>query len=214
MVADTGGSPTPGTLIEIAAGLALPGVAMTFAANEGIFTEGRPADFVYRVASGAVRTTRLLSDGSRQIGAFYFAGDVFGMQCGARHRFSAEAITLSEIAFVRRSALEDAAERDSAAARRLWTLTSHELEDLQDHMVLLGRKEAAARVGCFLLKLAARASSPVVELPMSRGDIADHLGLTLETVSRTMTQLARAHAIALPSARCVILCDAAALRMA
>lgn len=200
-----------GGVVEIAPGLTLAGVATTFAANEEIYAEGRPADFVYRVISGAVRTTRLLSDGGRQIGAFYLPGDVFGMQCGEKHRFSAEAVTLSEIASVRRSALERAAEIDSVTARQLWSLTSHELEGIQDHMLLLGRKDAAARVGHFLLKLATRSSSVVVELPMSRGDIADHLGLTLETVSRTMSQLARERAIALPSARRVVLCDPMAL---
>ena len=204
-------SPALGGVVEIAPGLTLPGVTMTFDANEGIYAEEQPADFVYRVISGAVRTTRLLSDGGRQIGAFYLPGDVFGMQCGERHRFSAEAVMLSEIALVRRSALERAAESDSVTARRLWSLTSHELEDIQDHMLLLGRKDAAARVGHFLLRLATRASSAVVELPMSRGDIADHLGLTLETVSRTMSQLARDRAIALPSARRVVLRDPMAL---
>jgi CRP/FNR family nitrogen fixation transcriptional regulator len=200
-----------GGLVEIAPGLMLGGVAMNFGANEEIYAEGQPADFVYRVISGAVRTTRLLSDGGRQIGAFYLPGDVFGVQCGERHRFSAEAVTLSKVASVRRSALERAAEIDSVTARQLWSLTSLELEDIQDHMLLLGRKDAAARVGHFLLRLATRASSEVVELPMSRGDIADHLGLTLETVSRTMSQLARDRAIALPSARRVVLRDPMAL---
>jgi CRP/FNR family nitrogen fixation transcriptional regulator len=204
-------SPPQGGLVEIAPGLMLGGVAMNFGANEEIYAEGQPADFVYRVISGAVRTTRLLSDGGRQIGAFYLPGDVFGVQCGERHRFSAEAVTLSKVASVRRSALERAAEIDSVTARQLWSLTSLELEDIQDHMLLLGRKDAAARVGHFLLRLATRASSEVVELPMSRGDIADHLGLTLETVSRTMSQLARDRAIALPSARRVVLRDPMAL---
>jgi CRP/FNR family nitrogen fixation transcriptional regulator len=204
----------PGELYEIAPDLELPGFAMTFDANEEIFGEEEPADFVYKVVSGAVRTTRLLSDGRRLIGAFHLPGDVFGRECGETHRFSAEAVAPSQIALIRRSALERAAERDSGVARQLWSLTSHELEDLQDHMLLLGRKNAAERVGSFLLKLAKRASSAIVELPMSRGDIADHLGLTLETVSRTLSQLARDQAIALPSARRVVLRNPAALAMA
>jgi CRP/FNR family nitrogen fixation transcriptional regulator len=205
---------TSGKLIEIAADLALPGFAMNFDPNEEIFGEEEPADFVYKVISGAVRTTRLLSDGRRQIGAFRLPGDVFGLECGEVHRCSAEAVAPSEIALVRRTALERAAERDSGAARGLWSLTSHELEDLKDHMLLLGRKNAAERVGSFLLKLAARASSAIVELPMSRGDIADYLGLTLETVSRTLSQLVRDQTISLPSARRVVLRDAAALAVA
>ena len=203
-----------GKLIEIAADLALPGFTMSFDPNEEIFGEEEAADFVYKVISGAVRTTRLLSDGRRQVGAFHLSGDVFGLECGETHRCSAEAVTPSEIALVRRSALERAAELDSAAARGLWSLTSHELEDLKDHLLLLGRKNAAERVGSFLLRLASRASSAIVELPMSRGDIADYLGLTLETVSRTLSQFVRDQTISLPSARRVILRDAAALAMA
>jgi CRP/FNR family nitrogen fixation transcriptional regulator len=200
-----------GKPIELAPGLELPGFSMAFDPNEEIFGEEEPTDFVYKVISGAVRTTRLLSDGRRQIGAFYMPGDVFGLERGETHRFSAEAIALSEVALVRRSALERAAERDGAAARKLWALTSHELEDLQDHMLLMGRKNAAERVGSFLLKLARRGASGVIELPMSRGDIADHLGLTLETVSRTLSQMARDQSISLPSARRVVLRNPGAL---
>jgi CRP/FNR family nitrogen fixation transcriptional regulator len=196
---------------ELAPGLDLPGFAMTFEPNEEIFGEEESADFVYKVISGAVRTTRLLSDGRRLIGAFYMPGDVFGRELGETHRFSAEAIAQSEVALIRRSAVERAAERDGAAARSLWELTSHELEDLQDHMLLMGRKNAAERVGSFLLKLARRASSGVVELPMTRCDIADHLGLTLETVSRTLSQMARDQWISLPSARRVVLRNPGAL---
>jgi CRP/FNR family nitrogen fixation transcriptional regulator len=200
-----------GRLIALAPGLELPGFTLTVDPNEEIYGEEEGADFVYKVVSGAVRTTRLMSDGRRQIGAFHMAGDVFGLESGPTHRFSAEAIAPSEIALFRRNVLERAAESDSHAARQLWALTSHELEDLQDHMLLLGRKNAAERVGTFLLKLAKRASSGVVELPMTRGDIADHLGLTLETVSRTISQLVREQAIALPNARRVVLRNPGAL---
>lgn len=203
-----------GKLIEIATGLELPGFLMTFDANEEIFGEEESADFVYKVVSGAVRTSRLMSDGRRQIGAFHMSGDVFGLECGETHRFSAEAVVDAEIALVRRTAVERAAERDTAAARELRALTSHELEDLQDHMMLLGCKNAAERVGSFLLKLAKRASSKVVDLPMTRCDIADHLGLTLETVSRTLSQMARDQSILLPNARRVVLCHPEALAAA
>ena len=110
---------------------------------------------------------------------------MFGIERGEVHRFSAEAIAPSEVALVRRSALERAAERD-AAARKLWALTSHELEDSQDHM-LMGRKNAAERVGSFLLAGPARARG-VVEPPMSRGDIADHLGLDAGDSPRTLAR--------------------------
>ncbi|MGH7023106.1 MAG: helix-turn-helix domain-containing protein [Caulobacteraceae bacterium] len=201
-------------LVDITPDLSLPGLTMRFDANERIFGEEDAADFVYKVISGAVRTTRVLSDGRRQIGAFHMPGDVFGLEAGEAHRFSAEAIAPSEIALVRRATLDHAADGDSAAARQLWSLTSQELELLQDHMLLLGRKQAAERVAGFLLKLADQGASATIELPMSRGDIADHLGLTLETVSRTLSQLARQQAISLPSARQVVVRDPAALAAA
>jgi CRP/FNR family nitrogen fixation transcriptional regulator len=110
-----------------------------------------------------------------------------------------------------RGALERVAERDGDAARQLWALTSRELANLQDHMLILSHKHAAERVGAFLLNLSRKAASSTVELPMSRGDIGDHLGLTLEMVSRTLGQFARDNVIALPSARRVVLRDTTAL---
>jgi CRP/FNR family nitrogen fixation transcriptional regulator len=204
----------PGKLITVAPGLALPGYSLSFEANEEIFGEGESANFVYKVLTGAVRTTHSLGEGRRQIGGFHLPGDVFGLEWGATHRCSAEAIAASEVALVRRSALDRAAARDGDAARQLWSLASRELASVQDHVQLLGHKNPAERVGGFLLKLSKRAASATVELPMSRGDIGDHLGLTLETVSRTMRQLAREQAIALPSARRVVLRDTAALAAA
>jgi CRP/FNR family nitrogen fixation transcriptional regulator len=195
----------PGRLVPLTPQLALPGFTMSFGRNEEIFGEEDPADYVYKVVSGAVRTTRFLSDGRRQIGAFHLPGDVFGLERGATHRFSAEALSESEIMLVRRSALDRSAERDCAVARELWALTSRDLELIQDHMLVLSRKNAAERVATFLLKLAERAGSNSIELPMSRGDIADHLGLTIETVSRTMTQFERDEVIALPNTRRVVL---------
>jgi CRP/FNR family nitrogen fixation transcriptional regulator len=200
-----------GREIEIAQDLNLPGFVMSFAANEEIFGEEEPTDFVYKVVSGAVRTTRFLADGRRQIDGFHLPGDVFGLERGEAHRFSAEAIGGCEVALVRRKAVERAAESDVAAARRLWSLAADNLEQLQDHMLLLSRKNAAERVGAFLLELSARAGCRTVELPMSRGDIADYLGLTLETVSRTFSQFAREGLTELPTPRRVVIRNVAAL---
>lgn len=207
----TRSSPAAGQLITIAPGLALPGLTMTFAADEEIFGQEEAAEFVYKVLSGAVRTSCVRSDGSRHIGDFHLPGDVFGLAAGATHRACAEAIVTSKIGLVRRSTLERAAERDGDAARQLWSLTSRELANLQDHLRLLSQKDATRRVGAFLLKLSRRGSSATLELPMSREDIGDHLGLTLETVSRAFGRLTRDQAIALPSARRVVVRDTAAL---
>jgi CRP/FNR family nitrogen fixation transcriptional regulator len=202
---------TVGRLIELTLGLSLPGSVLTLSPDEEVFAEEEEAAFVYKVVSGAVRTTRLLSDGRRQIGAFYLPGDVFGLESGPVHRFSAEAIKPTKVAMVRRSGVERAAAQDPVAARQLWLLAAHELEDLQDHMVLLGRKTAVERVASFLVKLSQRADTRVIDLPMSRNDIGDHLGLTLETVSRAMSQLVRDRAISLPNARHVVLNNLSAL---
>jgi len=198
--------------VELAPGVTLPCFAMWFDRNSEVFAEEEGADFVYKVLSGAVRDVRILTDGRRQIGAFHLPGDVFGLDCGASHRYSAEAIVDSEIAMVHRSVLDKAAEDDGCAARKLWGLTSRDLQRLQDHLLLLGRKSAVERVTTFLVGMFSRGHvGEAVDLPMSRSDIADFLGLTIETVSRTLTQLERAHAISMPSSRHIVLHDRHAL---
>jgi len=133
-------------MVELATGVSLPCSILQFARNEEIFAEEEDADFVYKVISGTVRDVRILSDGRRQVGAFHLAGEVFGLDCGESHRYSAEAVVDCEIALVRRSALDKAVDADGAAARKLWGLTSRDLQQLQDHMLLLGRKSAVERV--------------------------------------------------------------------
>jgi CRP/FNR family transcriptional regulator, nitrogen fixation regulation protein len=188
------------------------GSQMTFGSNEEIFGESEPAEYVYKVTKGAVRTYKILSDGRRQIGGFYLPGDIFGLEIGAEHQFSAEAINEVTVLVIRRSAMVSLAERDCDAARELWSFTGRELHRVQDHMMLLV-KSAQQRVACFLLEMSKRlATTDAIELPMSRQDIADYLGLTIETVSRTMTQLVSDHAIGLPSSRRIVLRNRGALR--
>ena len=187
------------------------GASMPFARNAEIYGENEPAEYVYKVASGAVRTYKILSDGRRQIGAFYLPGDVFGLENGDEHTFSAEAITDSKVTIIKRSALLSLAARDGNVARKLWALTSGELRRLQHHALAL-IKTAQERVVGFLLEMAARGpSGNQIELPMSRQDIADYLGLTIETVSRTLSQLQSSAAIDLPNSRCIVLRNRAAL---
>jgi CRP-like cAMP-binding protein len=189
----------------------LMGAPMTFARNAEIYGENEPADYVYKVVSGAVRTHKIFDDGRRQIGGFYFPGDAFGLELGAEHQFSAEAIDKCVILVVKRSALVALAERDGDTARRLWSFTAGELSRVQKHMLLL-TKSAEERVAWFLLEMAGRlAAAEAVELPMSRQDIADYLGLTIETVSRTLTHLEARAAIALPTARRIVLRNRKAL---
>jgi CRP/FNR family nitrogen fixation transcriptional regulator len=193
--------------------IGLMGAIMPYSRDAEIYGENEPVDYVYRVMSGAVRTYKVLGDGRRQIGAFYLPGDIFGLEAGDEHSFSAEAISDAKILVVKRSTLLALAERESEVARQLWSLTGEELRRVQDHILLL-IKTAKERVGSFLLEMAKRRpSGNDVELPMSRQDIADYLGLTIETVSRTLTELENSASIELASARHIVLRDRRALAL-
>lgn len=180
--------------------------------NSEVYGEGEPADTVYLVVSGAVRTYKLLSDGRRQIGDFHIEGEVFGLEAGGERQFTAEAIADTVVLVGKRSALVSMASHDAELARELWMHTSAELARAHDHLLLLGRKRAQERVATFLLDMAGRCRSDIfVDLPMSRQDIADYLGLTIETVSRTLTRLEDDAAIEIPTSRHIVLRDRRAL---
>jgi len=176
------------------------GVRMTFAKDEEIYGQDEDADLIYRVVSGAVRTSRLMNDGRRQIGDFYYPGEMFGLEAVKQHRFSAEALCDCVILVLKASALRAAA-GDEALDQLLRTATRHELDRTQEHLLLLGRKTACERVASFLIGLADRRRSDAVSLPMGRQDMADYLGLTIETVSRMLTQLQAALVVEFVGAR-------------
>jgi len=192
--------------------LGLTGVKMTFARNEEIFGEAEPAACVYRLLSGVVRTHRILADGRRQITEFYLPGDVFGLQQGVSHSTSAEAVTDCTVVAIRRGALAERAVHDASIAHKMCALALHHLHRSEEHMLVLGRKTACERLAWFLMDMAERIPAhDRVDLPISRQDIADFLGLTIETVSRSMTQLQDEGLIALPTCRQVLLTDRRAL---
>jgi CRP/FNR family nitrogen fixation transcriptional regulator len=189
----------------------LIGVAMSFGRNSEIYGENEPVTYLYKVVSGTVRTYNVLSDGRRQIGGFYVAGDMFGFENGAAHTFSAEAITQVKVLLIKRSVLASLAARDRTVAEQLLALVGRELARTQEHVMLLV-KTAQERVAGFLLEMADRIQAhDEVDLPMSRQDIADYLGLTIETVSRTLTHLENSAAIALPTSRRIVLRNRGAL---
>lgn len=178
------------------------GVRTTFARNAGIYAEEADAASVFLVVSGTVRICKYCCDGKRQISAFHMAGEVFGFEPGEEHRFDAEAVENCVLLAIRRSALVAQAAEDANLAQALWHLCARELQRAQEHMLLLGRQSAMERILSFLDSVAERRGDPTcVQLPMGRQDIADHLGLTIETVSRTMTQLAEAQAIVVEGIR-------------
>jgi CRP/FNR family nitrogen fixation transcriptional regulator len=192
--------------------LAAPCACPRFARDEEIFGEGETADYVYQVVSGAVRTYRILRDGRRQIDEFHFAGDYFGLELGEAHRVTGEAMTDTTIRMIRRGALSDLAARRGDAARAILRLTAEGLQRSQDHVLMLGRRSAQERVAGLLLDIAERTNAKAeLDVPMSRQDMADYLGLTIETVSRTLTSLQDEGLIALPTVRHVVLQDRRAL---
>ena len=155
-----------------------------------IYGEAEPADYIYQVIEGAVRSHKLLSDGRRQIGSFHLIGDIFGLENGCFHRFTTEAIVDTRVRLVKRESLERVASTDSAIVRSMLSMTTDNLQHAENHMLLLGRKTSLERVAAFLLEMHRRLSpAGVIALPMSRRDIADYLGLTIETVSRALTAL-------------------------
>jgi len=163
-----------------------------FKYNRGaeIFGEAEPAEYVYQVVEGAVRSYKLLSDGRRQINAFHLVGDIFGLENSGTHRFTAEAIVETTVRLVKRVSLAHVAEQDVTVAHDLLNMTASNLRHAEDHMLLLGRKTSLERVAAFLLEMDSRLTAAgIMALPMCRRDIADYLGLTLETVSRALSVL-------------------------
>jgi CRP/FNR family nitrogen fixation transcriptional regulator len=190
----TGRTPRPHSLDDLGmtsgSNLLINLIEFTYAKGTEIYGEKDPAEYVYQVKMGAVRSYKLLTDGRRQIGAFHLVGDIFGLDNGAVHRFTAEAVIKTTVRLIRRQTLEAAAEGDTGFARSLLGMTTNNLEHAENHMLLLGRKTSLERVAAFLLEMDKRLTgTSVMALPMSRRDIADYLGLTLETVSRALSSL-------------------------
>jgi CRP/FNR family nitrogen fixation transcriptional regulator len=155
-----------------------------------IYGENDPAEYLYQIVRGAVRSHKMLSDGRRQIGAFHLTGDLFGFENGTVHRFTAEAVVETQVRFMKRRSLEAVANRDLRLAHDLLKMTTSHLQHAEEHVLLLGRKNAVERVAAFLLEMDRRLMQVgFLLLPMSRRDIADYLGVTLETVSRALSHL-------------------------
>ncbi len=183
------------------------GAVMPFVRNAEVYGESERVEYLYKVLKGSVRTYKLLEDGRRQITAFYLPGDAFGFEVGDRHSLSAEAIVDCQLLVLRRETVAALAARDSSVANQLWAMSVAELQRAQDRLMLLV-KTAQERVAGFLLEMSKRSrGTDDINLPMSRQDIADYLGLTIETVSRSLTQLEHAAAIALPTSRHIVLCN-------
>ena len=188
------------------------GTAMTVAPGCEIYAEGDPASYWYLVRSGVLRTCKLLADGRRQIDDFLFPGDVFGFEARAEHNFSAEAVTGATMVRYSRTRLELLAADDPRLGVRMLQVTLKRLGKAHERLLLLGRKTADEKLASFLLEMLVRSTQrDMIELPMSRSDIGDYLGLTIETVSRTFSRFKQQRMITLPTAHCVTIVDQEAL---
>jgi len=155
-----------------------------------IYGEKEPAEYIYQVKSGTVRSYNMLSDGRRQINAFHVPGDIFGLTHGGIHRFTTEAVVDTTVRLIRQESLDAVAGSDGTLVRSLLCMATMNLRHAEDHMLLLGRKTSLERVAAFLIEMDRRLTAAgVLALPMTRRDIADYLGLTLETVSRSLSYL-------------------------
>ena len=189
---------------------------VTIIPGKHLFLEGDPADRIYEVASGVLRLTRIMEDGRRQVIAFGYPGDTVGFPSDGRYHTNCDALVPTTLVLHRRSDLESA-KADPALHQRLLGAALREISAMQDHFMMLGRKSSIEKLASFLQVLAERVGEPLgdfqqVALPMTRADIADFLGLTTETVSRTFTQLRKSRIIAIDHVNAVIILKPLALR--
>jgi CRP-like cAMP-binding protein len=168
--------------------------------EQEIHAQGEGVQFCYRILRGCVRTVRLMEDGRRQIGEFLMAGDLLGFDALETYDFAAEAVSDTVLRRYPRRMVDALAEHSVFLSRRLCDLASISLRTAHERLVLLGRKTASERLASFLLEMSERLPGDcpdALELPMSRSDIADHLGLTIETVCRVLAHLRRDGTVAI-----------------
>lgn len=200
-VAFQAGAPKSLPMADRRTGLGAIGAVTLFDRNRTIFNEGDDATHAYKVVSGGVRLCKVMPDGRRQIAEFALPGDYFGIDWLERHALTAEALIDTTAICYPRSRLDRLGEEDSEVRAQLFSTLRRDLWSAQNHLVILGRQSARERVASFLLQLRDRRKSGdrgKLDLPMTRQDIADYLGLTIETVCRVLTALKRDGIIGIP----------------
>lgn len=179
--------------------------------DDFLYDQGDITRYVYLLTSGMVRRCRVLANGRRQILSFSLPGDIFSMTLNHRHSASAEAVTNASVMFVERRRLFSLAASDSGVPQALLEVMMHDHDEMQEHMLSITRG-AEARLARFLLRYSARLQCPPwLSLPMTLRDIADYLGLTIETVSRTLNGMERSGLIERAGPRQISLRDRSAL---
>jgi CRP-like cAMP-binding protein len=190
------------------------GTKLRFHHNQTIFNEGDAAEHAYRVVSGSVRLCKHLADGRRQIVQFLFPGDLFSFMELVGHSLTAEAVNDVVLTSYPRRQIVHLGAQDPNLRERFVALLSQRLHGMHDHLMLLGRQTALERMSSFLLSLKERLCADegdAMEIPMSRQDMADYLGLTIETVCRVLTKLRRSRIIGIPNIHQLVLNDVDAL---
>lgn len=180
--------------------------AVNLSPNEVVFYEEDDNTYLFNVVSGAVRLSKLLPDGRRQITGFLFPGDFLGLSIADTYAYTAEAVRNTSLCRFNRAKLIKLLERFPKLERRLLELASNEIVEAQAHMLVLGCKTATEKLVSTIMTLSERIGrtsngGTVIELPMTREDLADYLGLSTETVSRTLSELRKEGVLELPAAR-------------
>jgi CRP/FNR family transcriptional regulator, anaerobic regulatory protein len=205
--------PTPSPAAIVGAGLDRLGTVTMLERGRMLFQEQDPAEHVFKVLSGALRAVRLLPDGRRYITEFLLPGDYVGLAETGIYSQTLEAVADTKLVKYSRRRFEAFLDADARAGRHFFGLVCGELSAAQDRQLLLGRKCAIERIASFLLAMADRQApeTTAVDLPMSRSDIADYLGLTIETVSRVLGQLKAREIIDVPTVNRIVFTDREAL---
>lgn len=185
---------------------------LTLASQDGLFLEGDVADFIYEVTEGIIASHNYMPDGRRQVTSFYHPGDIIGLSHNGLHNTNCSAAGPAKVRSIPRRMLMREIQTRPEMATKLLSLASSQLADMESHFMLLGRKSALEKVASFILALARRhadedALSASFTLQMTRTDIADYLGLTIETVSRALTKLRVAGVIEMPKSSMIIIPD-------
>ena len=191
------------------------GPTVRYQPGDTVVFEADDAANVYSLTSGLLRLSKLLPDGRRQIAGFLFPGDFLGITMEEEHAFTAEAVAPSALCKFPRARFDEYVAAHPQLERRLYAVAAHELAAARQQLVLLGRKTATERVASFLLMLSGRCSAghgtTEIDLPMSRIDMADYLGLRIETVSREISGLKAARVIQLTGRQSFRIVDRARL---
>ena len=204
-------------LTESRSPLAMLGTISRFDRNATIFSEGDDAAYSYKVITGAVRLSKIMSDGRRQIAEFALPGDFFGIDWLEEYALTAEALCDVTVVRFGRGRLAQLGDDNREARAEIFSTLRHDLWAAQNHLVILGRQSALERVASFLVQLIERNRSndkTTIELPMTRLDIADYLGLTIETVCRMLAKLKQKSIIDIPNRHAINVPNLAALRRA